>query len=200
MEHPKSTMRTISLLLFLVASVAHADLLTGFRLGPVHYQGPGAWAHSAEPVWVYAYPTLRLSYRASGELRGDAAVLTLRPGSVGPVTPGATNIENPFVAGMPVVAVFARDLVTDGALHTLEVDLTARMRTPQIDQLKFSLPPGAALSIEDLEFRARDGLLPCAAGGPALPANMQALEIDAGERCAGSPATSLRGKDRKSVV
>lgn len=187
--------RLLTLMLFTVALSA-ADVLTGFRLTPTRYEGPGEWTNSVEPVWVYAYPTLRLTYRASGLPRGGAApVLTLRPGSVGPVTPGATNIENPFVAGMPVVAVSASDLVADGALHTLVVDLALKMRTPQIDQLRFAVPAGARISIEDLEFRASAALLPCGSGGPPLPTDAQSLQIDAESRCAGAPATSLRGKE-----
>jgi hypothetical protein len=188
-------MRRFSILfLLLAAALPGADLLTGFRLPPVTYHGPGEWSHSVEPVWAYAYHTLRLTYRASGIPKTDAPLVTLRPGSVGPVTPGATNIENPFVAGMPVVAVRARDLVADSASHVLEVDLAAVLRTPQIDQLRISLPAAASLSIDGLEFRGDESLLPCAAGGPALPQDAQPLAIDAGaQQCAGYPATSLRG-------
>jgi hypothetical protein len=51
-------------------------------------------------------------------------------GSVGPVTLGATNPENPFVAGMPVPVVLASDLAGDGAPHTFETSLSSKMRTP----------------------------------------------------------------------
>src|SRR5690606_29109859 len=99
-------------------------------------------------------------YRATGTPGDDSAVLTLAPGSVGPVTPGATNPENPFVAGMPVVVVRSRDLMADGESHALEVDLRDRMRTPQIHELRFTLPEGATLVVEELTFVGGPELLP----------------------------------------
>lgn len=187
--------RILALLLLMAGALPALDLVTGYRLEGVRYEGPGEWRRSEEPVWVYSYPTLRMTYRAWGLPGGDTPVLTLRPGSVGPVTPGATNPENPFVAGMPVVAVAARDLVADGAFHAIEVDLRGRMRTPQIDQLRFALPAGARFEIETLEFRAEPEILPCVAGGPPLPAHAGKLAIAGAARCAGFPATSLRGKE-----
>lgn len=188
-------MRAVLALFLLCAPLPAADLFTGFELPAVRYQGPGEWRHSVEPVWVYAYPSLRLTYRAEGLPKSDAALLTLRPGSVGPVTPGAANIENPFVAGMPVVAVSARDLVADGQTHTLEVRLGPRMKTPQIDQLLFTLPAGATLSVEGLEFRGGPELLACGAGGPALPPHARALQTESAARCGAAAATSMRGRE-----
>ncbi|MBI4891791.1 MAG: hypothetical protein HY821_14290 [Acidobacteria bacterium] len=188
-------MRGVLAFLLLASALPGADLLTGFRLSPLRYQGPGRWPISLEPVWVYAYPTLRLTYRATSLPATSDPVLTLRPGSVGPVTPGATNIENPFVAGQPVVAVTARQLVADGAAHTLEVQLASQMRTPQIDQLIFTLPGGARLLVDNLELRGPQSLLPSGAGRPALPAHARALPIEAEFQHAGSPATTLRGRE-----
>ena len=122
-------------------------------------------------------------------------MLTLRPGAVGPVTPGADNPENPFAAGLPLVVITARDLVSDGALHTLEVELRGRTRTAQIDQLLFQLPAGAQLDVEALDFRAAPEVFPCAAGGPPLPADTRKLVASGELTCAAVPATSLRGRE-----
>ncbi|HWR50714.1 MAG TPA: DUF6259 domain-containing protein [Bryobacteraceae bacterium] len=186
--------KTLLLILLLTCSVAGEDLLTGFRQQPIEYQGPGEWRTSVEPVWVYAYDTLRLTYRASGLPQSDAPILTLRPGSVGPVTPGATNPENPFVAGMPVVVVAAQDLIPDGARHTLEVRLKGKMHTPQIDQLRYTLPSGARFAVDGLEFRGSKSVLPCE-GGPALPVSAATLKIAGPAECSGFPATSMRGRE-----
>ncbi len=188
-------MRTILSLLILASAALGNDLLIGYRLQGLNYQGPGEWQQSAEPIWVRDYHTLRLQYRASGMPSSDAPILTLRPGSVGPVTPGATNPENPFVAGMPVVVVTAKDLIADDAQHTLEIELRGKMRTSRIDQLQFSLPQGARLSITDLQFAGEADLFPCSAGGPALPANAAKVTMRGPYTCSGSPATSLRGRE-----
>ncbi|HWQ52121.1 MAG TPA: DUF6259 domain-containing protein [Bryobacteraceae bacterium] len=187
-------MRTILSLLILAGLGYGEELVIGYRQQGLKYQGPGEWRQSAEPIWVYDYHTLRLRYRASGLPKTDAAVLTLRPGSVGPVTPGANNIENPFVAGRPVVAAAARDLVSDGGIHTLDIDLRGKVLSAQIDQLQFSLPDGARLEIDDLQFRGDPDVFPCNAAGPALPENVEKLTARGPLVCAGSPATSLRGR------
>jgi hypothetical protein len=171
------------------------DLFLGYQQRNLKFQGPGEWRESAEPIWVYDYHMLRLRYQASGLPKSDAPVLTLRPGSVGPVTPGANNPENPFVAGTPVVVIRARDLVADGASHTVEIELRGKMRTTRIDQLQFALPAGAHLSIAELQFLGDADVFPCRAGGPALPGNAAKLAIHGPFTCAGSPATSLRGRE-----
>ncbi len=186
----------IMLLLVTFALTAFGnDLLVGYRQQGLKYQGPGEWRQSVEPVWVWDYPTIRLQYRASGLPKTGAAILTLRPGTVGPVTPGATNIENPFVAGMPVVAITAQDLVPNDVTHTLEIQLRGKMKTAQIDQLIFSVPAGAQVLIEDIQFLGPADVFPCAAGGPQLPENATKLATRGPSTCAGSPATSLRGRE-----
>lgn len=188
-------MPLILLLLFAAAGAAFPDdVLSGFRLQGLNYQGPGEWRQSAEPIWVDDYHLLRLRYRVSGLPASDAPVLTLRPGSVGPVTPGATNRENPFATGRPVVVLRARELVTDDAPHVLEIELRGKMLTPQVDQLVFSLPTGARLAIEELEFRGDPQTLPCETG-PPLPNGTTMLAARGPLSCAGSPATPLRGRE-----
>ncbi len=193
-------MRILFSLLILSSGVFGDELLTGYRLQGLKYHGPGEWRQSAEPIWVYEYHTLRFRYRASGLPKSDAAVLTLRPGSVGPVTPGANNIENPFVAGRPVVVIAARDLVSDGAIHTIDLELRGKVPTAQIDQLQFALPAGATLEIEDLQFRGDPGSRPCTTAGPPLPEDAVKLPARGPMACAGWPATGLRGRESIHIL
>lgn len=192
-------MKRIVPILALAAALHAEDLLTGYHQAAISHAGPGEWRVPVEPVWVYAYPTLRLTYRARGLPQSDFAVLTLRPGSVGPVTPGATNPENPFVAGMPVPVVVARHLVADNARHTVEIDLRGKLRTPQIDELRFAVPPSAHIDIESLEFRGTAELLPCDGGLP-LPPHATRLAVTGGAGCGSSRGTSLRGKETLLVA
>jgi len=192
-------MRIVVWLSILAGAAWGQDLLTGYRVQGIKYQGPGEWRLTGDPIWVYDYHTLRLRYRAAGANPGDAPVLTLRPGSVGPVTPGGTNAENPFVAGRPVVAVRGRDLAWDGGSHTLEVELRGKVRTPQIDQLQFALPAGARLEVEDLEFRGDAGAFACSPAGPALPEKAGKLAVRGVVTCGGFPATTLRGRESVRV-
>jgi len=172
------------------------DILVGFRLENLNFQGPGEWRKSAEPIWAADYHRLRLRYRASGPGGGDAPVLTLRPGSVGPVTPGGTNPENPLVKGRPVPVLTARDLAWDGQPHVLEIELRGKVLTPQVDQLVFSLPAGARWEIEELAFVGDPGLFPCAtAQVPALPDGAAPLGARGPLRCGQAQATSLRGRE-----
>ncbi len=176
-------------LLLLAAAAPHDDLAVGYQLHSLQYQGPGRWVHSADPIWVFDYHTLRITYRAARLPKSDAPIVTLRPGAVGPVTPGATNPENPFAAGKPLTVVTAASLVADGASHTIEIELHGKTQTAQIDQVIFSLPAAARLAIDDLEFRGDASVLPGATTGPPLPAGLRKLPI------AGSSSTSLRGHE-----
>ncbi len=200
-ELKMKSMKTVLLLVgtstfLFVASVAFAeDPAVGYQQGGLNYSGPGEWQISAEPIWVYEYHTLRISYRASGLATSDAPIITLRPGSVGPVTPSASNPENPFAAGLPVPVVRAQDLVPDDALHTLEIELNGKVRTAEIDQLQFSLPARARLAIEDLQFLGGSDSFPCAAGGPPLPEGADQLSAKGPSQCGAWPATSLRGAE-----
>ena len=146
------------------------------------------------------YHTLVIDYRASGHVKPDAAVLTLRPGSVGPVTPRATNPENPFVGGEEIIAVRASDLIFDGEPHRLRVDLRGKVKKPQVDALRLVLPAGARLKITSLHFLADPELLPCAASPPPeMPANSRPLPVHGPLSCDGAPATSLRGRESISI-
>ncbi|WP_165067937.1 DUF6259 domain-containing protein [Paludisphaera rhizosphaerae] len=188
----------LMLLLAMTAWEPDGESLVGYRRGPASMTGPCDRREAVEPVWVYAYPRLKLRYRASGTLGGDAAVLTLAPGSVGPVTPGATNPENPFVAGQPVVAVRSSDLKTDGESHTLEVDLRGKMRTPQIHELRYTLPEGARLDLEELTFVGGPELLPT--DPPKLPSDVVAWGVEAPVAADAWRGTTMRGEETIRIV
>lgn len=181
------------LLALTTTAAADAEALVGYRSNPVELSGPADHREALDPVWVHAYPNLKLRYRASGTLGDDAAVLTLAPGSVGPVTPGATNPENPFVAGMPVVVVRGRDLTADGESHALEVDLSDKMKTPQIHEFRWTLPEGAMLAVEELTFVGGSDLLP--KDPPALPSQTTAWNVDGPISAGAWRATTLRGEE-----
>ncbi len=113
---------------FLITAPAIGQLLSGYSLPPKDLTGPVQSLIATDPIWVVDYHTLVIDYRASGHLNPAAAVLTLRPGSVGPVTPRATNPENPFVEGGDIIAVRASDLIFDGGPHRLSVDLRGKSK------------------------------------------------------------------------
>ena len=183
----------LAILCVLAVAAAAGDLRTGFELRGLKYEGPGEWRMPVTPIWVYEYSVLRVRYRATGPGGHRDAILSLRPGSVGPVTPGGTNPENPFVMGAPVTAIAAQDLVADGSTHVFETDLRSRLRTAQMDQLTWKLPAGARLEIEELEFRAPADPVSC--DGPPLPAHATPLKVRGPLACGAAAATSLRGHE-----
>lgn len=185
---------------FLIAATAIGQLLSGYSLPPKVLTGPVQSLIATDPIWVADYHTLVIDYRASGHLNPDAAVLTLRPGSVGPVTPRATNPENPFVEGGDIIAVRASDLIFDGEPHRLSVDLRGKIKKPQVDALRLVLPAGARLKIVSMHFLADQELLPCATSTPPeMPAKSSPLLVHGLLSCDGAPATSLRGRESISI-
>ncbi len=198
---PKQRLQlALACLLFLITPSAIGQLLSGYSLAPKDLTGPVQSMIATEPIWVVDYHTLVIDYRASGHLNPDAAVLTLRPGSVGPVTPRATNPENPFVEGGDIIAVRGSDLILDGEPHTLRVDLRGKAKKAQVDALRVVLPAGARLKIASLHFLADPGLLPCATSTPpGMPAKSRPLLVHGPLSCDGAPATSLRGRESISI-
>ena len=174
----------------------HADpLLTGFDLRARVILGGRPLRISTQPVWVKTYSQLIVTYRAVGTAP-SGTVLSLRPGSVGPVTPRATNPENPFATGTIVPVVAAADLIVDGKQHQLTIDLVGKIRTAQIDQLIFTLPATASLNVSELSFVAKPTDLPCDSWTRAAPAiDATALTFAGPLRCANAAATSLRGRE-----
>jgi hypothetical protein len=179
-----------------ISATASAQLLSGFSLESKHLVGPVQSAISTDPVWIADYHTLVVNYTATGEVKPGVAVLSLRPGSVGPITPRATNPENPLVSGSDIIAIVGRDLVFDGKPHTLRVDLEEKIKTPQIDLLRFVVPTGAKLNIARLEFLGNSSLVPCtAATAVEMPADSQPVAVHGPLSCNGAAATSLRGHE-----
>ena len=179
---------------------ATSQLLSGYSMAATELMGPTRRAIATDPIWVADYPTLIVDYIATGEANANAAVLTLRPGSVGPITPRATNPENPLASGGDIVAIRGGDLVFDGRPHTLKVDLTSKIKTPQVDLLRFEVPASAKLNIAKLEFLAAPGLLPCATLEQAeMPVDTQPLRVRGTLSCDGAAATSLRGTESLKI-
>lgn len=119
------------------------------------------WTLTTEPVWVDRFPILKLRYRARGVVNNASQpLLTLHPGSIGPVTPGAANLENPFAnAGVARVFIPAGHQ-NDGEIHELSERVRPPIRTAQIDQITLSLRSGetpASLEILDLAFYEEEG-------------------------------------------
>ncbi|MCC7499364.1 MAG: hypothetical protein IT160_17415 [Bryobacterales bacterium] len=188
-------LRVLVLALLLGWSAAADDLTCGYSLVGLHYTGPGRWQHTTDPIWVFDYHTLQLTYRAEGFTRSSEPVLILRPGAVGPVTPGALNPENPFAAGKPLTVLTAAELRADGASHTIDIELRGKTKTAQVDQVIFSLPAGARLTVERMEFAGGRDVLPPATSGAPLPAGVRNLAATAAQTYAGLPATTLRGRE-----
>lgn len=130
-------------------------------------KGAASWHHTTEPIWLGEYPRLAMRYRTLGVGRAGV-VLSLRPGSVGPVTPGAANPENPFAKGMPIDAVRAAELVADGAWHVLEKDLSGLLVNPRCDQIAIALAAGATLDLDYIRFQARPAAEPARVSAEAL--------------------------------
>ncbi len=185
---------------FLITAPAIGQLLSGYSLPPKVLTGPVQSLIATDPIWVADYHTLVIDYRASGHLNPAVAVLTLRPGSVGPVTPRATNPENPFVEGGDIIAVRASDLIFDGEPHRLSVDLRSKIKKPQVDALRLVVPAGARLNITSMHFLADRELLPCATSTPPpMPVKSTPLSVHGPLTCDGAPATSLRGRESISI-
>jgi len=180
---------------FLMPQAAPAQLLSGYSLQAKELLGPTHSATPTDPIWVADYHILVVDYVASGHANLNVAVLSLRPGSVGPITPRATNPENPLVSGSDIIAIQSQDLVFDGNPHTLRVDLKSKIKAPQIDLLRFVLPAGARLKIAKLDFLADPEILPCAASKRIeMPSESTLLTVHGLLSCDGAPATSLRGR------
>ena len=79
----------------LIAATATGQLLSGYSLPAKDLIGPVQSRIATDPIWVVDYHTLVIEYRASGHLNPAAAVLSLRPGSVGPAHRGRLTLKTP---------------------------------------------------------------------------------------------------------
>ena len=114
------------------------------------------WVLTIEPIWVYRYSVLSLKYRMHG-IVNDAShpFLQLQPGSTGPVTPGATNLENPFARSGSLPIAFASESSSDSQIHEVTRCVFPPIRTEQIDRLVLSLQSGnqpAVFELLELSF------------------------------------------------
>lgn len=187
----------------ITAQEATSELLSGYSLHSKNLIGPTRSEIPTDPVWLANYHSLVVDYRGTGHLNPGYAVLALRPGSVGPITPGAsaTNPENPLASGGDIIAVTGQDLILDGKPHTLRVDLKGKLKVPQVDMLRFALPDGAKLSIAELQFLAGPDALPCdASAAVEIPAASKALAVHGPLSCNGAAATSLRGRESLTIA
>ncbi|MDX9753731.1 MAG: DUF6259 domain-containing protein [bacterium] len=152
-----------------------------------------SWVLTIEPVWVNHFSTLRYTYRAQGITNhASQPVLQIRPGSIGPVTPGAKNIENPMARAGECPVILPRPSLQDGAIHSATTTVYPPIQTEQIDQIVLTLhtaeQPGRfellALSFEDPSLPGREilsftYLQPIS--DPALWAGYQSIPLQAGE-------------------
>lgn len=180
----------------LLSQSPHVDpLLSGFDLSARTIHGGHPVRISDQPIWVKTYSQLDLTYRTQGTAP-SGTVLSLRPGSVGPVTPRANNPENPFANGTIVPVISAADLIADGKQHHIAIDLAGKIRTAQIDQLIFTLPANASLKVSQLSFVARSAELPCYTWAHAAPVvDAIPLTFTGPLHCSRAAATSLRGRE-----
>lgn len=118
------------------------------------------WILTTEPVWVNRYPILKLRFRARGIVNGASQpLLILQPGSIGPVTPGAANLENPFARSGSLPLPIPAEYLNDGQEHEMAIRSHPPIRTEQIDQIILSLRSGAqpaSLEIVEFSFREED--------------------------------------------
>jgi len=176
-------------------SSATAQILSGYSLANKNFVGPVQTQIATDPIWAVDYHTLIFEYHGSGNIAAGASILALRPGSVGPVTPHAENPENPFASGGDIVPLHGSDLILDGQSHTVKIDLTGKLKTPQIDALEFLLPAGVQLTVDRLEFLADTAFIPCSTTEQnKLPPDSHPLHVEGPLSCGEAAATSLRGQ------
>ena len=110
------------------------------------------WKLTTEPIWIYKFSILKLRYRFNGALNVEKPVLWLQPGSIGPVTPGASNLENPLArsGAMPISIPPSHH---DGEIHEMSIKVHPTIKTDQIDQITISLQSlNQPASMEIYEF------------------------------------------------
>ncbi|MFH1742571.1 MAG: DUF6259 domain-containing protein [bacterium] len=115
-----------------------------------------SWIITTEPIWVYQYSELRVRFRAKGLVNKDRfPLLVLRSGSTGPVTPGATNMENPLARAGEGRVLPESEQLRDGEIHEITVPVSPPIQTEQIDQIVLTTQTGSQpgrLEILDLLF------------------------------------------------
>lgn len=159
------------------------------------------WARATEPVWVAEYKYLLIRYRAFNLDATAGALITLRPGSVGPVTPGSQNRENPFAKGAKIDVLRADEIVGDGQWHQVAKDLSRMLLNTRADQVIVRVPSGsqgnARLELDYIRFtrhdprKSIDDYFPVTAG--TRPGNFG--EIDLGPAANVAPEDAMQALD-----
>ncbi|HQH74015.1 MAG TPA: hypothetical protein PK360_18215, partial [bacterium] len=130
------------------------DQFTAFLIA----NASAAWVMTTEPVWIDRFSEVRLRFRATRLTNPPARpLLQLNPGSTGPVTPGASNVENPFArAGSFAIPIPAGQL-SDSQIHEIRCPVFPAIKTEQIDQIVLTMQTGNLPGVlEIFEFRFVD--------------------------------------------
>lgn len=112
-----------------------------------------AWTRTVNPVWIGDFPWLEVEYTLESPANGATAMLALGDDSTGPVTPGATNPENPLASGGRTTI----DLPTDQ--RRLVIDLRGRFQSDRVARISLLLKAGsssAGLNVGRIAFLAND--------------------------------------------
>ncbi len=142
----------------------------GIGLAVVTPNSAMAWTVTFEPIWTEPFGTLALSYFVDGvPAEGGGAFIELFDGSTGPITPGATNTENPLASGGRL----ACGALTPG-LHVELVDLSAVEKLDRVAEITITVRSGAgpvAVRLNQVAFLAK------AATGLSMPEIQHGLDI-----------------------
>ncbi len=113
-----------------------------------------AWTLTTEPLWMDPFATLAASYFVEGGVPGDAPPpFGLFDGSTGPITPGATNTENPLASG----GRYECGTFTAG-LHIDTIDLAAVDNLERVGEITITVQSGdepVVLRLNQLAFLAQ---------------------------------------------
>lgn len=124
----------------------------GIGLAVVTPNSAMAWTMTFEPIWTEPFSTLALSYFVDGVPAEGGAFIELFDGSTGPITPGATNTENPLASGGRVSC----GSLTPG-LHVELVDLSAVEKLDRVAEITITVRSGAepvAVRLNQIAFFA----------------------------------------------
>lgn len=114
-----------------------------------------AWTRTFNPVWTDFFPFLEIEYEIENAvLSASQSLIILSDDSTGPITPGATNPENPLASG----AVAGLGSVETGN-HRIVQDLRDIFRSDRVARITFLLQSGkepATLRVSNMTFWASD--------------------------------------------
>ncbi len=113
-----------------------------------------AWTLTTEPLWMDPFATLAASYFVEGGVPADAPPpFGLFDGSTGPITPGATNTENPLASG----GRYDCGTFTAG-LHIDTIDLAGVDNLERVGEITITVQSGdepVVLRLNQLAFLAQ---------------------------------------------